>query len=514
MEVIDKIYNKNPEFFFSIIMDQLKNTNKMVKNSFIATSMNSNYRRIILLFLSVAGLNILILSYKANAQITASGGGYWFRGNTHNHERFSDANDINDVPKIAMWYKEAGNGSWENLFLKAGETGKFEWKQMLQYVADLHRKSTHPATYPFNYEWEEIGPGYIYGPAFGHWDIVHQTLDVMKYYPEHALHQLLNDINNQEPSGMLPGSIYMPGQPSGRDAISWSKLEEGHPPVWVVAVQDYVDLTGDKTYLKDFFSAVVRQITWFENSRKAEEEGFFYNDILLKRWESGVDEGIRFDNTGMGKWACIDATSHVFQLYHYAALWAEELGIDSRFFKTRESELQTFIQNKLYAKDRNMFFDIWAIKDPSLRNIAFENLWPMIVGAATKEQADKLIDLYILNPDIFLTEHPVSTVGRNDPKFELRMWRGPAWNSMTYWVARGCLAYGRKDAAKILLEKALDDSALKFRETGTIWEFYNPFGGNLSELKRKPQTKQNSPCKDYLGHNPLIAMAIMYDMIK
>ena len=486
----------------------------MVKNSFIATSMNSNYRRIILLFLSVAGLNILILSYKANAQITASGGGYWFRGNTHNHERFSDANDINDVPKIAMWYKEAGNGSWENLFLKAGETGKFEWKQMLQYVADLHRKSTHPATYPFNYEWEEIGPGYIYGPAFGHWDIVHQTLDVMKYYPEHALHQLLNDINNQEPSGMLPGSIYMPGQPSGRDAVSWSKLEEGHPPVWVVAVQDYVDLTGDKTYLKDFFSAVVRQITWFENSRKAEEEGFFYNDILLKRWESGVDEGIRFDNTGMGKWACIDATSHVFQLYHYAALWAEELGIDSRFFKTRESELQTFIQNKLYAKDRNMFFDIWAIKDPSLRNIAFENLWPMIVGAATKEQADKLIDLYILNPDIFLTEHPVSTVGRNDPKFELRMWRGPAWNSMTYWVARGCLAYGRKDAAKILLEKALDDSALKFRETGTIWEFYNPFGGNLSELKRKPQTKQNSPCKDYLGHNPLIAMAIMYDMIK
>ena len=86
---------------------------------------------------------------------------------------------------------------------------------MLRYVAELHRKSTHPAIYPFNYEWEEIGPGYIYGPAFGHWDIVHQSIDVMKFYPEHALHQLLNDIKNQEPSGMIPGSIYMPGKPSG-----------------------------------------------------------------------------------------------------------------------------------------------------------------------------------------------------------------------------------------------------------------------------------------------------------
>jgi hypothetical protein len=85
---------------------------------------------------------------------------------------------------------------------------------------------------------------------------------------------------------------------------------------------------------------------------------------------------------------------------------------------------------------------------------------------------------------------------------------------MTYWVARGCLKYGRKDAAKILLEKALDDSAKKFEETGTIWEFYHPLGGSPADLKRKPHTKYNVPCKEYLGHNPLIAMALMYDKVK
>ena len=367
-------------------------------------------------------------------------------------------------------------GSWDKLMLTASSSGKKSWQPMLKYLAELHKKSTHPEAWPFDYEWEEIGPGYHLSPAFGHWDIIHQTLDVMQSYPQHALYQLLNDIKNQEPNGLIPGCIWLPGRSSGRKEATWSKSDEGHPPVWVVAIQDYMDQTGDKSHLKDFFIALARQITWFENSRNAEGEGFYYNDILLKKWESGVDEGIRFDKTGMGKWACIDATCHVYQLYHFAA--------------------------------------IWAVKDRSLRNIAFENLWPLITGAAPNVQAGKLIDLFILNTDGFLTQHPVSTVGRKDPKFELRMWRGPAWNSMTYWVARGCLRYGRKDAAKILLERALDDSARQFEVTGTIWEFYHPDGGDQSLVKRKPQTKLNIPCKDYLGHNPLIAMAIMYDSVK
>ncbi|HLP74645.1 MAG TPA: trehalase family glycosidase [Bacteroidales bacterium] len=405
-------------------------------------------------------------------------------------------------------------GSWDDLMKTASSAGKKEWQPMLKYVADLHRTSTHPAAWPFDYEWEEIGPGYHLSQAFGHWDIIHQTLDVMQSYPQHALYQLLNDIKNQEPNGLIPGSIWLPGGPAAREEATWSKADEGHPPVWVVAVQDYIDMTGDKSHLNDFFSALIRQITWFENSRKAEGEGFYYNDILLKRWESGVDEGIRFDKTDMGKWACIDATSHVYQLYHYAVLWAGELGIDQSFYKRREADLLKFIRNDLYVAGENMFYDIWSVRDKGLRNISFENLWPLITGAATDEQAGKLIDLFVLNPDVFFTQHPVSTVGRKDPKFELRMWRGPAWNSMTYWVARGCLRYGRKDAAKILLEKALDDSAKQFETTGTIWEFYNPDGGDQALVKRKPQTKQNTPCRDYLGHNPLIAMAIMYDRIK
>jgi hypothetical protein len=405
-------------------------------------------------------------------------------------------------------------GSWESLIKETNQLGKTEWKQLLKHVSELHKKSTHPAAYPFDYPWEEIGPGYVYGRAFGHWDIIHQVIDVMPSYPAHALHQLINNVKNQEPSGLVPGTIWMPGGMSQRKEVGWLKKDAGHPPVWIIAVEDYINMTGNKKILKIFYTPLIRQITWFENERKAENEGFYYNDILIKKWESGVDQGIRFDKTDMGPWACIDATSHVYLLYKMCNKWSKELGFDNAYFKRRENELKQFIQNELYSSEEGMFYDIWAIKDETLKQIAFENIWPIIVGAATKEQADKYINKYLLNPDVFFTEHPIATVGVNDPKFELRMWRGPAWNSMTYWAVRGCLNYDREDAALKLLEKALDATAKQFEKTGTIWEFYHPLGGNPEELQRKPHTEYNTPCKEYLGHNPVIEMARLYDKLK
>lgn len=408
----------------------------------------------------------------------------------------------------------AAGGSWAQLTTEARRTGKPAWRPMLAYVAALHQKATHPAAWPFDYEWEDLGPGYVYGNAFGHWDVVHESIDVLPSYPTHALHQLLNNIKNQEPNGLVPGSIYMPGGLAQRDSVSWNKTTQGHPPLWPLAVQEYLALTHDSTVLKTFYTPLIRQIAWFENNRKAVGEGFFYNDILLKKWESGVDEGIRFDEVAKGALACVDATSHVYTLYQVAAQWARHLGLDATYHAQRAQHLRAFIQTSLYVPADGMFYDSWAVQNAKLRTLPFESMWPLVSGAASQAQAERYIDTYLLNEEVFLTPHPIATVGRKDPKFELRMWRGPAWNSMAYWAARGCLNYGRKDAAKLILEMALDDSAKQFKRTGTIWEFYHPLGGKPEQLQRKPTSQYNVPCRDYLGHNPLLAMARLYDAIK
>ncbi len=389
--------------------------------------------------------------------------------------------------------------------------GKTEWQPMLKYTLELHKKSTHGPQYPFEYSWEEIGPGYCYGPAFGHWDIIHQTFDALVYDPDHAVKQLYNNIKNQEANGLIPGSIWMPGGQSGREKVEWNNSTAGHPPVWVVAADKIISTTNDDKALINFYQALIRQLTWFENERKAEGEGFFYNDILLKLWESGIDEGVRFDEPGLGAWACVDATLHVYMMYEYAEKWSRMLHVKPDLFKRRKEELKSFINDSLYNPDDGMYYDSWAIRDTTLKHTVIENFWPLIAGAIDKDRADLLIDNYLLSESHFLTPHPVPSVSVSDPKFELRMWRGPSWNSITYWIALGCVKYNRTDAAKLILERALDKTAEQFEKTGTIWEFYHPYCGEQKEVKRKPHTSFNTPCIDYLGHNPLLAMAALYD---
>ena len=393
----------------------------------------------------------------------------------------------------------------KNLKEEVQGLGKPAWRPMLLALAELHGKSTHPPRPPFPHPWEEIGPGYCYGPAFGHWDIVHAILDVMPAEPGHARHQILNNLAAQQADGLVPGAIWM-----REEEPRWGS-QKAFPPLWPVAVQDYADQTGSTELVARCYEPLLRQIRWFESNRQAKPAGFYYTDILTRTWESGIDEGIRFHDVQPGPFACVDATAHVCGLYDRAAAWAEATGQPPAEFREKRDALRQFVQQELFDVETGFFYDIWAIEDPSKRHLAFEGMWPMVLGAATPQQATRVIDENLLNPERFFSPHPICTVGLGDPLFELRMWRGPTWNSMTYWAARGCLLYGRSGAARQLLEKALDASAVQFERTGKIWEFYHPLGGEPEELQRKPDREHNTPCTDYVGHNPLIAMARAFD---
>ncbi|MBO9610842.1 MAG: hypothetical protein J7639_33130 [Paenibacillaceae bacterium] len=310
----------------------------------------------------------------------------------------------------------------------------------------------------------------------------------------------------QTADGLIPGCIWFRG-----GDVKWS-MAKGHPPFWPVAVQDFHDLYEDIDLIRSAYLALVRQIGWFDTNRKAENEGYYYIDLWKKVWESGVDDGIRYDNITPGPYACVDATAHVYQMHVYAAKWASllELPAESGKWQIRAEQLAAYIRGALFDEETALFHDSWSVGQPHSRRLTFEGMWPMMVGAATAEQANRVIDENLLNPDRFFTAHPVPTIALEDPAFELRMWRGPSWNSITYWVARGCTLYGRNDAALAILERAIDHTAVKFAETGTLWEFYHPLGGPQAELQRKPYTAFNQPCREYMGHNPMIAMTDLW----
>lgn len=390
------------------------------------------------------------------------------------------------------------------LLREAEQPSKPAWQPMLRYLAELHGKSVFPPMGHFPHPFESIGPGYQGGLVFGHIDITHERLDTVRALPSHARNQLANELAGQQPDGLIPGVIQFD---KGGKALF--RTDKGLPPFWVASADAYIEITADKGFLKQCLDALRKQIGWFETKRAAPGGGFYYLDLLQNTWESGMDEGIRYDERPATPAASVDCTSHVYMLYETAARWSRTLGQPVDDFEAKAKALQQFIQSELWDETTGFFYDRWIVRDRDKRHLAFEGMWPVVVGAATPEQARRVIDEHLLNAKEFFTAHPIATVARNDPKFERRMWRGPAWNCMTYWAARGCARYGRHDAARQLLDKALDATATEFQRSGTLWEFYDAELGDQTTLFRKPKGR-TVPCQDYLGHNPLFAMVDLW----
>ena len=405
---------------------------------------------------------------------------------------------------IALSQTPEGTALRDALLKRAEQSPKAGWQPMLRYLAELHGKSIYPPLGHLKYPYEAIGPGYQGGRVFGHIDLAHERLDTLRALPAHVRDQTRNELAGQQKDGMIPGVVTF----DAKGQASW-KEEKGFAPLWVVPVEDYVRLTGDKVLLAEALDSLSRQIGWFEHGRAAPDGGFYYLDVIQKSWESGMDEGIRYDERPAKASASVDATAHVYMLYEHAARWCKALGKPQAAWEDKAKALQRFIQTELWDEQTGFFYDTWTVRDSSRRHLAFEGMWPVVVGAATPEQAKRVIDEHLLNAKEFFTPHPIATVAVNDPKFELRMWRGPAWNCMTYWAARGCARYDRKDAAAKLLGAALDATAADFSRTGTLWEFYHPQLGESKDLKRKAKGRK-IPCDDYIGHNPLFAMTDLW----
>ncbi|MEM6312867.1 MAG: trehalase family glycosidase [Planctomycetota bacterium] len=377
--------------------------------------------------------------------------------------------------------------------------GPEKWRGLLRYVARLHSRSIRTDRLNlFPHPWEEIGSGYHFGPAFGHWDICHACFDTVPSEPHHAARQMDNLFALQQPDGRMPVVMMLR---NGEPHLHKPTLT--HPPVWPTVIDALAERGVDRRPVA--LDVALRQLAWFDAHRNA-GDGYAYADLAQPdSFESGIDDGIRFldvDTSDAHAEPLVDASCHVWLLIDAIARWS---GDD--VFRGRADQLAAVVRETMWCDRLGFFFDPLHLRrgDPPA---SFEGIWPLALGIASNEQANRVIDDWLLRPDRLFGSHPLRTVAASDAAYEPRMWRGPAWNSMTLWAAIGCTRYGRHDAAVRLATAALDGSAAQFDRTGTIFEYYDPDGGPPEDLARKPyHPDQNTPSTDYLGHNPLIALA-------
>ena len=170
---------------------------------------------------------------------------------------------------------------------------------MLRYLAELHGRSVVAPTGHFKFAFETLGPGYMEGRAFGHWDLTHERLDEVRVAPGHVRDQIRNELAGQQPDGLIPGLVLLgvTGHPgfvtvNASAAPAWKSFK-AFPPVWVWAVDAYVDTTSAERHLT---------VTWI---RELPALGTLGHDVQKSATDTMVDlvvvltRGERFAEAGI-----------------------------------------------------------------------------------------------------------------------------------------------------------------------------------------------------------------------
>jgi len=377
------------------------------------------------------------------------------------------------------------------------------WKDVLVFTARFQESCINPPVGPLKNPWVSMGKGYLYGPAFGHWDLVHAGMDALRYAPSYVRMQLENYFSLEMAGGMLPGTIYFKVDDNGNLTGQFDVTDVcSHPPLWQELVSEYYQATGDIEFLRTTFEFAKRNLAWWEKERSAPEGGFYYMDVVKRWWESGVDHGVRWDEIDGKPHTCIDATCHIQSLYRRMAEWAEILAEEPDPYRKKASELEDFVNTELWDEKTGFFYDIEMVRRRKRPVKTFEGFWPLSLSIATDDRLERLL-AHLTNRGEFFTYHPVATVSADEREYSQDCWRGPAWNSQTFWIARGCSKNGFTREARLITEKALDATLSRFRKYNTLFEFYNSQSEDMEAMARKGQP--GGPCKDYLTHNPLNA---------
>ncbi len=387
------------------------------------------------------------------------------------------------------------------------------YQPLLDECLRLHRASYLAPVGPFQHPWQDIGVGYMAFPCFGHWDLIHECLNLLPYAPEMVRQQLDMYLSFIGEDGQMPGTVYGPKalgvnqtwDPElwyERDGCHWSR-QWSHPPLWPHLVEDYFAQTNDRAFLAFCLKQGLKNLAWWKSRRGTPDGGFFYFDIVRRLWESGVDDGVRFIQAPAEPCACVDATSHLAGMMIHLQRWADTLGDPTVDLRGDIQAAQNLVRNTMWDERLGFFFDTWMTDGRVKPIFSFEGFFPLLANLATPEQARRLCD-HALDPRTFFSYHPLATVAVNEATFKLDCWRGPAWNSMTYWIMRALADYGFIDAAATIGHQALKRSAEAFQTYGHIFEFYNSTDAAIEPLGRKGSP--TGPCRDYLGHAPLLAM--------
>lgn len=315
-------------------------------------------------------------------------------------------------------------------------------------------------------------------PSFAgiwNWDSAFHMVGVSHFDKKLAQEQMEAFFLFQKGNGMLPDAVLMP--------IKGNRIldQYGKPPVWAWALEQLDKRCPDDVFLNKMYPKLVLNENFWRTERYNTQDGlFFYStkeqgemrDTYI-RWESGLDDSIRFDDGSIEFMYPVDLNCFMVSFYRALRYFALRLGLfdSAQIWLEREQQLSKKIISFLWSEKDQCFFD-WNFKERDFVRVITPAIYmPLWANIASPFQA-AAVEKYAKDPQKLYPCMP--TVAFDHPKMDPNgYWRGSVWMNVAYFAIKGLYDYGFKNTSMDIKNTLLD----WIDKDETIHENYNPITG-------------------------------------
>ncbi len=337
---------------------------------------------------------------------------------------------------------------------------------------------------------EGLFPSYHYKwfNGFWSWDSWKHAVGLSHYNPQLAKEQVKLMFKFQNEDGFVADCVY-------RDTlIERHNYRDTKPPLSAWAVAKIYEKDKDINFVKTMYPKLKKYHYWWYTKRDHDQDGLCEygstdGSLVAAKWESGMDNAIRFDNAEMvqngdGAFSMnqesVDLNAYLFAEKQYLALLAKAI-LESNDMDNYVNEAQVLkqkIQEQFYDPEDGWFYDTNLEGDEFIKGAGSEGWTALWAQAATQEQANSVKEK-MMNPNTFFTKVPFQTMSADHEKFNplKGYWRGPNWLDQAYFGVKGLRNYGFSAEADQAATQILNGAQGILQKGVSIRENYHPITG-------------------------------------
>lgn len=374
---------------------------------------------------------------------------------------------------FAFQKKQLLDSSYTQTLAKAYVTLQNNWRVA---AGELPHEGLFPS---YHYKWFH---------GFWAWDSWKHAVGLAFYNTELAKKQVNAMYHFQDSTGFIADCVF-------RDTrIEPHNLRDTKPPLSAWAVAAIYKQDQDLTFLKNIYPKLKKYHYWWYQYRDHDNDGLCEygstdGSLVAAKWESGMDNAIRFDNAKMLKnktnaysldQESVDLNAYLYAEKTFLATLAKALQLEKDIvqYTKEQKELGEKIRTQFYDQEAGWFYDTSLDGSVFIKGEGSEGWIPLWANVASPEQAQKVRDK-MMQPTTFFTKVPFQTMSADHPKFNPLhgYWRGPNWLDQAYFGVKGLQNYGYTTDALKATKTILDGAQGVLEKGPSIRENYHPITG-------------------------------------